>query len=67
VARSAHALDGTVPGQGVAKSGAGELVAPVAVKDYTAGGLGLQVDSNARIHSSFFILSSMARPTISPL
>jgi len=38
-ARSAHALDGTVPGQGVAKSGAGELTAPVAVKNHTVGRL----------------------------
>ena len=40
-ARTAHALDGAVPGKGVAKSGAGELAAPVAVEDHTAGGLGL--------------------------
>ena len=34
-ARSAHALDGTVPGEGV------ELVVPVAMEDHAAGELGL--------------------------
>ncbi len=33
-ARTAHALNGVVPGQSISEGGAGELAAPVAVKNH---------------------------------